>query len=209
MIKTMHKRLNIKVFQTEKIFLFIFLSGIFSSFLNPGTEQYVLTGNSIFKVTGTSSLHDWEMTSRIATSESAIDLSGDSLKDVKSLRVTVPAKSLKSGNTIMDDIAYSSLNADAHPDIEFSLQKINSITAEGNSKVIDATGSLLVAGNKRMVNLKATGEIQGDEICFEGNHSMKMTDHGIKPPTALLGALKTGDSISVYFKVIFKPKRPM
>lgn len=109
----------------------------------------------------------------------------------------------------MDNIAYSSLKSDAYPNIEFTLLKINKITNEGNSSVIDADGSLLVAGNKRTVALKATGEIQNDEICFEGNHSMRMTDFGIKPPAALLGTLKTGDSISVYFKVIFKPKRPM
>jgi hypothetical protein len=41
------------------------------------------------------------------------------------------------------------------------------------------------------------------QLAFEGSQTIKMTDYGITPPTALFGTLKTGDEITITFKTNF------
>jgi len=38
---------------------------------------------------------------------------------------------------------------------------------------------------------------------FEGKQMIKMTDFGVKPPSALFGTLKAGTDITIYFKTVF------
>jgi hypothetical protein len=38
---------------------------------------------------------------------------------------------------------------------------------------------------------------------FEGTQAIKMTDYSVNPPTALFGALKTGNDITITFKTDF------
>jgi hypothetical protein len=41
-------------------------------------------------------------------------------------------------------------------------------------------------------------------ISFAGSKKLKMTDYKIKPPTALLGSLTTGDEVEIVFQVTLK-----
>ena len=41
-------------------------------------------------------------------------------------------------------------------------------------------------------------------ITFNGSKKLKMTDYGIKPPTALLGTMTTGDEVEIVFQVTLK-----
>jgi hypothetical protein len=62
-----------------------------------------------------------------------------------------------------------------------------------------------MAGETRKISFKTvckttkTGDYQ-----LKGNVPLKMTDFKIKPPTAMLGAMKTGDAVTVKFDVSFK-----
>lgn len=191
------------------LLIFIFLTGIFYSLLIPGNKNYVLKNNSIFKVSGTSSLHSWDMTSHSASGEAVMEIADNTIKKITSLDIIIPVKSLKSGINSIDNIAYDALKSNFYPEVKFSLQKIIMLVPGDNSTLITATGNLFIAGENRIITLNGNGEIQGEEICFEGAHTMKMTDFNIKPPIALLGAIKTRDSISVTFKVNFLLNRPL
>jgi hypothetical protein len=41
-------------------------------------------------------------------------------------------------------------------------------------------------------------------VTFTGSKKLKMTDYKIKPPTALMGTLTTGDDIEIVFTITLK-----
>src|SRR5690606_25975792 len=71
--------------------------------------RYNMAAGSELKVTGTSTLHDWEMVSKDATGQAAVTLENGQFKSISSLSVTLKAESLKSGKSQMDKNAYKAL----------------------------------------------------------------------------------------------------
>jgi len=53
--------------------------------------------------------------------------------------------------------------------------------------------------------MKAKVNMQGkSKLIFEGSQPISMSDYGISAPTALFGTLKTGNDITINFKVSFQ-----
>jgi hypothetical protein len=46
-------------------------------------------------------------------------------------------------------------------------------------------------------------EFTSASMRFEGRQVIKMTDFGVKLPSALFGALRAGSEITIYFKTVF------
>ena len=157
-----------------------------------------------FTVAGTSSLHDWTMTSKEAKGEAAIDMSNTVLQDVTKLSVTVKSETLKSGKSGMDSNAYKALETKKHPEITFALKSIKSITKSGDHYLVNAEGTLTIAGQSRTMAVQAKAYPQANQIKFTGSKAFKMSDFKITPPTALMGTVKTGDEITINFDLTFK-----
>ena len=51
--------------------------------------------------------------------------------------------------------------------------------------------------------LKAIYQDSGDKITFSGEKELKMTDFNVTPPTAMFGAIKSGDDITIKYDVVF------
>lgn len=153
-------------------------------------------------VAGTSSLHDWESAVTKADANSRLELDGQQLKAINSLKVTIPAKGIVSTKgRIMDGKTYEALKADAHPNITFTLT-----TAKLSGLNVSAKGKLALAGVTKDINLKATGQITpAGHITFKGSYSLLMTDYGMSPPTALMGSIKTGDEVTVHYSLTLAP----
>jgi polyisoprenoid-binding protein YceI len=163
-----------------------------------------LSPKQTLKVTGTSTLHDWEMSSAGAKGQASIVVENNQIKEIRSLRVEFPVKSLTSGNNRMDRTAYSSIDADKHPDVRFVLTRVRSITP---NKVV-AEGNLTIAGETRPVTLSTNYKINGNTIQFEGSEQIKFTQFDVKPPTALMGTVRTGDELQISFDVNFNTSTP-
>lgn len=163
------------------------LAGIFSfGHLRLDTEK------SSLKVTGTSSLHDWEM------KVTDFDASGSVSENlVENLVVTVKSKSLESGKSIMDDKAYDALQADDYTKIQFSAKKLQ---IDGGK--VSGKGSLTIAdkSNELDFNAKILSK-EGNKIHLQGSIPLKMTDFDITPPTAMFGTLKTGDEVEIHYNI--------
>ena len=148
---------------------------------------------STLKITGTSSLHDWEMTVE------KFDATGMIIENqIENLKVTVETKSMKSGKSVMDKKAYDAVKATLYPNIFFSSQNLN-IT----DKTLSGAGILELAGKKKEVMFSA--DIIHDspaEMRIQGSVPLKMTDYDIEPPTAMFGTLKTGDEVAIVFDVL-------
>lgn len=158
-----------------------------------------LDSNPELKVSGTSSLHDWEMTSNKATGELKATLDNGKITDIAALSVTMQAESIKSGKSGMDKKAYEALKTNKFQTVTFNLK---SATKSGDYWVFN--GALSLAGTSKNVSFKATvGENDGKHT-ISGKHSFKLTDFGIEPPKALMGTIKTGDEVTVSVKLNFK-----
>lgn len=166
-------------------------------------STYVLSAGE-FTVAGTSSLHDWTMTSKDARGEAAIALSNNMLQEVKKLAVNLKSESLKSGKSGMDSNAYKALESRQYPDIGFNLKSIKSISKKDGHFLVEAEGTLTIAGVSRTMRTQARAFLSGKTIKFSGSKTFKMSDFQITPPTALMGTVKTGDEITINFDLTFQ-----
>lgn len=163
-------------------------------------NAYTLIINQEFKVSGTSTLHDWDMVSDNATGEGQITIENQKITRINSLVVTLPTKSLKSGKGSMDDNAYEALVAKKYPEIQFELIEIETITDQS----LRAKGNLIIVGTKSLVSLQVDYVITGNTVQFSGSFPITFTQFNIEPPKALLGTIKTGDKLQISFETTFK-----
>jgi len=164
-------------------------------------DQYKLAGKPELKVKGTSTLHDWEMTSAQAQGTAEMILEGATLKNVKAASVTLKTASVKSGTAKMDEIAHESLKANKFQDIVFTL---TSFRALDNNRA-QVVGNLTIAGTTKPVSFYVETSTKSGTVQLAGEANIKFTDFGIKPPTALLGTVKTGNELKLSFKASFQP----
>jgi len=150
-------------------------------------------------VSGTSTLHDWEMVSEEARGSGAFQIEAGQIAGIRSVQVTMPARSLKSGKTVMDNNAYEALKVDAHPEIMFQLEQL---TRQEKGK-LDAKGHLKIAGVSREVLFTCSYRLEEGKVHLNGKTNFRLTDYDIEPPTAVLGTIKTGNEVEITFNVIF------
>jgi len=173
------------------------------------TARVSVSPESKLWIDGTSNLHGWSC--KAEKMDAAIDLDATAAaqvavappKALKKVSVKVPVKSLKCGHGAMDDNLYKALNADATPEISYILATFEA--APGESKdafTLHTVGTLTIAGkeNKLSMDVQATRAADGT-VKAVGMVPIKMTDFGIKPPTAIFGRLKTGDEVKVNFEL--------
>ena len=63
-------------------------------------------------------------------------------------------------------------------------------------------GKLTINGVEKEITMNAT--MSGDAAALKavGSVKLKMTDFGIKPVTALMGTIRTGDEVTVKFELV-------
>ncbi|WP_143960913.1 YceI family protein [Litoribacter populi] len=184
--------------RTFQTFLMAFL--MFTAFTVNAQETLTLNGKSEFKVSGTSTIHDWDMISDNGQKGSAkIKLDNGKIASIETLKVSFPANTLKSGKNGMDKNAYEALNVKKHPEILFELTEVLDIS----DKVIKAKGNLTIAGKTQNVPMDVNYTVSGNKVNFSGNQNIKFTQFNIDPPTAMFNTIKTGDDLKVSFNTTF------
>ena len=170
-----------------------------------GQGNYRVTNYSVV-IKGTSNLHDWESTVKEVRANGTMTTDAGVLKSIQSLSVEMPVKTIKSTKgSIMDNKTYDALNANTYPNITFKLEKVTGLNKKANGYDITATGYLTIAGTTNKIELYVQGKVGSDgSITFSGSKKLKMTDFKVKPPTALLGGLTTGDEVEIVFQVSLK-----
>lgn len=165
--------------------------------------KYQVSPKADLKVTGTSTLHAWEMNSTEANGEGILVLQDGQLKEVRILSVQMPAESLKSGKRGMDRITYETLNTKKHQQIQFVLSEIS---PAGAGKW-EAKGNFTIAGATRPATFEVKSSTTGAGFNFQGKHAFKLTDYKMDPPTAILGTVKTGDEVVIHFDITLQPTK--
>ena len=114
--------------------------------------------------------------------------------------VVIPAATLSSPKEGLDKNMHKALKVIDHPDIVFRLQRLEPRGTEPGA--LRAAGVLKVAGVERDVALDITVERKGATLTVRGTLPLQMPDYGIKPPTAMLGMLKTDPKVTVSFETV-------
>ncbi|TVR84945.1 MAG: YceI family protein [Saprospirales bacterium] len=162
--------------------------------------QFNLSNVNEIKVSGTSTIHDWEMEANEAKGQARIELGGRSIKSISSLNFNLKAEALKSGRRQMDRNAYSALETSSHPEISFDLKDVKEVT----ESTVRATGDLTISGQTRPVEITVNYTVSGNrQVRFSGKHNIKFSDFDIDPPTAMLGSVRTGDELELTFDVTY------
>jgi polyisoprenoid-binding protein YceI len=166
------------------------------------------TAGADIKVLGTSNLHDWSMEDKdVSCTAKFTYSSGKSTipNGLTSFSFSLPVHSLKSGKSGMDSKAYGAMNAKDGGNIVFTASA-STITPGGRNQFsVTSHGSLTIAGVAKSIVLVAGCEAMPDgSVKCTGTDKMKMSDYGIKPPIYMLGALKTGDALTINFTMVVK-----
>lgn len=170
--------------------------------------------DSKLSIAGTSNLHAWEC--KASSIEASIDISPDYAKsetaalqrEIKRVDVKVPVGNLKCGHGKMDENMYKALKADDAPQINYILGSFEVVPgATSDTFTLKTVGTLTVAGAQNTVKMDVNARRMADgTLRAEGEVPILMTDYGIKPPTAMFGALKTGNQVTVKFDLVVAPQ---
>ncbi|MBN2613189.1 MAG: YceI family protein [Bacteroidales bacterium] len=184
----------------QNIFIAALLT-VYGFTLQAQQSYRIVPEKSTLKVTGTSSLHDWEMSVEKFKCELAV-ITGNPSIIIEKAHFTGMASSVASHSSIMDKKAREALGADKHPEIKFTLSNSLKIPEGSESFKGNATGELTIAGKTKTVTVPFSGKINaGNQLEISGAKVIDMTTFGIDPPTAMLGSLKTGKDVKITFTI--------
>lgn len=161
-----------------------------------------VNSNSTLMVSGTSTLHDWEIEAERIAGSATFYIEDGILNKVSDLNIKVKSTDLKSGKSGMDNNTYKALKANDYEYIIFKLTESNPIK-QGNEYLVKGKGNLTVAGVTRPIDISSTCQLTGGAIKCKGSYTMKMTDWKVEPPTAMFGTIRTGDEITIDFETTF------
>ena len=158
------------------------------------------------KVTGTSTLHDWEVKSEAV--KGSLSFPADFFENQAAsgvhATVVIGASSLQSHSGRMDRVMYEALKVKEHPEIRYVLRSAKATSA--NAATI--TGDLTIAGKTKEVPIEVSvARPEKTGLILTGTVPINMKDFGIDPPTAMLGTVRTGEKVEVTFQWSVKTEK--
>jgi polyisoprenoid-binding protein YceI len=163
-------------------------------------ERFAGTNGSVVKVEGTSSLHNWTIESTTIKGEISAPTPDNWNAPAKAI-VTIPVTSIKSKHARMDKLMADALKAKAHPQIRYEMMQATPSSVTASAFVLETHGKLTIAGTTKDIAFNVRGSRNPDgSYTLVGEAPIKMTSFGIKPPTAMMNTIKTGDDVTVTFR---------
>ena len=169
-------------------------------------DAYILSGEYAVTIDGTSNLRDWKEKVGAVTGDMTAVVNEDGSVDLSTIRICMKVLSIKSDmGRAMDNKTYEALKAAAYPEILFTMTAPMRLAQVRDCETaIAVKGDLTLAGIcKPVTMLVKTFTIRRGNLSFEGSQTIKMSDYGVKPPTALFGTMRAGPDITIHFKTNF------
>jgi len=164
----------------------------------------LIPAESKITVSGTSNLHEWEEKVDKFDVSMQILPKGPAIAGISNVTFRSKSASVMSDNSIMTGKTHDALQVDKHPEILFRSSDISVPDLQGGSLKGNLTGDIVLNGVTKRVVISYTGILSGDRLEISGSQILDMKDYNIKPPTALMGTLKTGDKVTVSFSLKFR-----
>jgi polyisoprenoid-binding protein YceI len=170
--------------------------------------QIAANKNGSMKLSGTSTFHNWNMNAQTFAGDAQFNFApgaAGKLSSIRSLSFSLPVLNLKSKDKGLDKNAYKALKSEEFKSILYTLSS-STVTAgkAANQYLVKTTGNLSIAGVTHTVSMNVDCVVNTDTtITCTGSNDLKMSDYGIKPPTFMLGAMKTGDAITLNYTLVY------
>ena len=157
-------------------------------------------------IKGTSNIHDWSADVKKMGISSTLNFTDGSLVGIATASVDIDATTLDaSEGSIMDGKMRDALKADKYPKITFTASNLAISGQATGEYTTNITGNLTIAGTTQRVSLPVKVRILANgEVEFSGSQKLKMTAFKVTPPTAMFGAMKTADEITVNYLITLK-----
>jgi polyisoprenoid-binding protein YceI len=171
----------------------------------PVQQDYTLSGNYAVSIHGTFSIHSWAETVQKVSGELVGTVNADGSAAIQSIRMVMEVRSIKSDmGSVMDNKTFKALKADADPEITFSITVPFTIRRSAAGDTVSLNGHLTLAGVTRPVIMRVLSfKASMGTMSIEGEQNIKMTDFGVKPPSALFGVMRASPDITINFKTDF------
>jgi polyisoprenoid-binding protein YceI len=160
------------------------------------------------KLSGTSTLHNWVMNAKNTTGAAQFGFKGTGdtqLSSLTSLNFSLIVTDLKSGESGLDKNAYKALKADKFKNIDYNLTSAVIMPESEGKYLIKTKGKLTIAGVTKETDMDVYAVVnKNGSITCTGSDKLNMTDYSVKPPKFMLGAMKTGDAITLNYTLLYK-----
>jgi len=162
-------------------------------------KAYTLDAKTNFSVFGTSTMHDWEMKSASRTGTANLTVTDSKLVDINNIDITLPSESIKSEKKSMDKVAYETLKTDKFKNIKYVLKSADKV----NETTWNLTGTNTIAGVSKVLKTQVKTTVVNGVVNLQGSNKITFTEFGMKSPTAMFGAIKTGEELTIKFNLNF------
>jgi polyisoprenoid-binding protein YceI len=179
----------------------LLVSGVLNAQTKFSTRSYQIM------VAGTSTMHDWTSKATAVTVTGDFAINNGTLEKINSASVKIDAVSLKStkNSDLMDERTHSTIKADKFPSITYVFTKVVSTQQGGGETTVTVNGNLTIAGVTKPTDLVLKFKaLPNGDVEIKGSRKILMSNHGIKPPSFMLGAMKVADEITISYDVILK-----
>ncbi len=183
---------------------------------------YTAKTGSELKISATSSVHDWEVKTRLIGGKMIWDSSFPlnpskavlpKLTATPKISVIVPVRNIESGKQRMNEVMHGAMNAEKHKYARYSLTEIKLADTKrkvGDPIVFETKGKLDVNGKSAPVSMQVSiANVEGGKLKVSGKTKLKMSQFGIVPPAPkiALGLITTSDEVTVEFSWFVAPKK--
>lgn len=129
----------------------------------------------------------------------------DGQKVVGTVELTVPAARLDCANGTMNEHMLKAIKAKEHPQIVFRLSSYELAPAGEGAVTVKLDGRLTLGGVEKPIAMqaKATAGANG-ALLVTGSQDVKLSDHGLKAPTLMMGTMKVGDTVKVRYELVLQ-----
>lgn len=186
------------------------------------TVTYFAKTGSLLKISGTSSVHDWEVKTLLIGGRMVWDSSFPldpskaelpKLTTTPKVSVIVPVRNIESGKQRMNEVMHGAMNAQKHKFARYNLKEIKVVDKKrkaGDPIVFNTKGTLNINGKSAPVSMQISiAKRKGDKLKVSGKTKLRMSQFGITPPAPkiALGLITTGDEVSVEFEWFVAQKK--
>lgn len=168
---------------------------------------------SEMSVEGGSTLHDWSCPIERLSGSLDIDTGqteqGAPVAGLSGTQVAVPVDAIQCDNDTMNEKLRKALQMNAYPEVYFSLKdaQVSPLPDSGATWFqVDATGELILAGERRQIDLPVQGRtLDNGNLRLTGSHTIRLSDYDIDRPSAMLGTITVSKEVTVNFDVTATP----
>lgn len=177
-------------------------------------NTFIVQPSSRFWIDGTSNVNHFTCTSEEMDGKGVIQTQGVSEVSLTTsntnhknrVEISIPVRGFDCGKKRMNADLYDALQASSFPVIFYRLSDASLLTVPDQPNgwyLLQTSGVLTIAGSERKLDLIAEGRLISDGIFqVRGEADVRMTDFGVRPPTALLGVVRANDQIKIRFDVV-------